>query len=225
LCQNNCLTCSVTSCSSCVVGYYPAGKLCNLCQNIISYCLECVSSLTCTKCQVGYALSATQRVCQACSAISNCAECSLYYKCDKCKPLFYLNGYYCQPCTFTLDVCCTQYIPNCARCLTGSICAGCNTGYFYAVNDTSNSSCLSCGQLVANCSQCATNTICAVCNTGFFLDNTTCSYCADFIPNCLTCYSSSICSSCSNGLIVSNGTCVPCPAPNNRSDLFYVLNN
>lgn len=161
----------------------------------------------------------------ACSSIANCLECTLYYKCDLCKPLFYQSGFGCQSCTFNLPQCCPQYIPNCAVCQSGTVCAGCASNYFFAVNDTKNTTCVACANLVLNCSQCSSSSTCAICQTGFYLANSTCLLCATAIPNCLTCYSSILCATCSSGLIVINGSCGPCPAAYNRSDLFFVLNN
>ena len=57
--DGNCLTCSLSVCSSCVDGYYPFGSACQAC---IANCKTCSNGIACTQCSQGYSLT-TQGTC------------------------------------------------------------------------------------------------------------------------------------------------------------------
>ena len=52
--DGNCLTCSLSVCSSCVDGYYPFGSACIAC---IANCKTCSNGISCSQCSQGYSLT------------------------------------------------------------------------------------------------------------------------------------------------------------------------
>lgn len=119
----------------------------NDCQNtcILSNCITCTTSTSCSQCLTGYFLNSLLR-CQAC--ITNCANCSNTITCDNCIAGYYFNitAVQCQTCNI-----------NCLTCNSGS-CTSCITGYF-----PNTTGCTPCGNTMPNCISCSTSYSCNLC--------------------------------------------------------------
>ena len=214
------------------------GLSCDLCSNIIQYCVSCGTirtplSTTCLGCVSGYYIDAAGTSCISCPA--TCLSCTSIV-CDSCVSTFTLTTFGTCECDVTmglfLDIrtndCrpCVSFYSNCQTCITDVstplmvACTICDPGYFL---DPSGS-CINCP---AYCLSCTSSVTCNTCNSGFmpdiisgncvcvpgtYLNSGTCTSCSIALPGCIDCSSTVFCMVCdsTNAYLLIANTCVLC---------------
>jgi hypothetical protein len=119
----NCITCNLgIECTSCAVGFYVQGIVCDTCSNPLAHCLVCTSSSVCTSCDIGYYVNGN--VCDSCSnPMLGCLECSSNSVCTRCDSGFDLisNKCRCNPNFHPLAFCATcTILTACDTCVSNS---------------------------------------------------------------------------------------------------------
>ena len=155
----------------------PTGKLCD---GINAYdetiCDNPPSGYFCD----GNALkTCTSKYSMYCTSSSYCTQCEAYRVLDTT--------------TYTCNIPCTHYIPNCIYCYDATKCQNCIGGYYV---DSSNK-CSSCTN-ISNCINCSSASTCTQCKQGYYLDSSNkCLACN--VLNCATCAKDGTCESCNQG--------------------------
>ncbi|MBQ8476847.1 hypothetical protein IJ531_07285 [bacterium] len=195
---SGCVSCNLSNCTECSLGYYINGTGCTVCSNVSAGCYKCSSGTVCTGCNAGYYKNTSTNKCVACSA-----------------------SQYCPKDTLGTPSACSGNITGCSSCSGGS-CSTCSSGYY---KNTSNK-CTACSNVSTGCNTCSSNSVCTRCNAGYYLNtstkkcvactasqycpsgtNGTPNTCSSKITGCTSCSGSS-CISCSAGYILSSGSCV-----------------
>lgn len=185
----NCLTCvtgNMNACASCKDGFY--GSSCAACPE---RCSACDSSVRCTACKSGYALSSGGQ-CVTCS-VSNCNQCSSDNTCSSCTDGYYLNVGQCSPCN-----------KPCRTCVTNADkCTSCQSGYELSANTCISTTACD----VEHCRSCISPGVCGKCDTGYYVSSSRCSQCNSM---CRECYGPNTCTECAanNAIPDENGICV-----------------
>jgi len=211
-CDQNCLNCSSTVCSTCASGYYlgPDNECVNQCP---SYYLPNIDNI-CTSCNSNELIYPFSNGSFAC--VNNCTSSGVFNYTD---PNNQKN--FCQNCTY-----------NCDQCLNGNGCINCSVGYTKNVSTQQcdyfcfdgyyfkDNNCLPC-ETDMNCATCVnTAEQCTSCLDNYFLSflNSS-SVCLQCDANCANCeYSSTNCTSCPSGKFLINNTCKEKICPVNCSN-------
>ncbi|KAL4456740.1 hypothetical protein ABPG73_014766 [Tetrahymena malaccensis] len=211
ICMSSCQTCiNLTSCTSCVQGYYLNGSICSQCD---SSCLSCSGSTSsdCSVCaQSGYYISLNlnkkcvascdtsqaqyidfstnpqQPYCRKCSSL--CQTCSDSQSCTTCIQGYYLQASQCFPCDTSCLSCSKAGPSNCIVCQ--------QQGYF--ISTKQNNIC------VASCDL----------TQGQYIDQSNpqqyyCKQCSNF---CQSCNNQQNCLACIQGYYLNNNKCFQCDA-------------
>jgi hypothetical protein len=217
----------LTTCLTCVSGYYPDGTTCVPCNN---YCLTCTNT-TCTLCSSStFTISGQDCICDntqqlfldtmtstclICSSfISNCQTCdnsTSTLTCLLCADGYYYDGAICQTC-ISLCVNCTTAV-NCFACeatfITDGTSCFCDTVNNYIL-DSITGTCVLCSYLIAGCQTCITtpSLYCQTCSNPYYsaiVNDTSCTLCP---IECTSCTDAATCTGCTTGYTLqTNNTC------------------
>ncbi len=132
-CYFPCVNClgTATNCTSCSIAgqiyfYNSTANQCKLCYHIIPNCATCdYNGTVCYSCNSTLVyLGVTPNVCQNCT--TPCLKCTAQYACISCVD----DTYAIDPSNLMCRLC-SLLMPNCATCLTSTVCLTCNNPTTY----------------------------------------------------------------------------------------------
>ena len=122
-------------------------------------CTQCTAGPVCTRCESGYFLNQTYKLCMPCSY--PCFECNtIATNCTSCSTINTL--FYFDPVAYNCTWC-YHKIPYCSTCnYDGSVCSKCNSTFYYL------DSLGLCQPCTGTCIECTSATQCITClNTSY----------------------------------------------------------